>query len=71
MSAMGHGCSVTMSSMPRVLQWQNCVSHMPCFMLEERLRRHGQQIRDDHGCEEFRLGCTFFRVTTVRFDVGI
>ena len=31
MSAMGHGFSVTMSSTPTMLQWQNCVGHVSCF----------------------------------------
>ena len=56
MSAMGHGCSVTMSSMPMVLRWQNCVGGMFVFLLEKQLSHPGWQIGDDDGCQDSRLG---------------
>ena len=58
MSVMGHGFSVTTSSTLTVLQWQNCVGSMSCFLLQERLSRHGRQIGDDGGCQYSQLGCT-------------
>ena len=70
MSAMGQGCSVTISSTPTVLQWQNCMGRMSCFLLEERLSRQGQYIEDDDGCQDFQLGCTSFRDMMMHFDVG-
>ena len=69
MSAMGHGCSVTIISTPTVQQLQNCTGRMSWFLLEERLNRLGRQIGDDDGCQDFQLGFTSYRDTTVHFYV--